>query len=92
LLGPAAQLSISLLSFPRIASISLAVPRGFTRSPRYAELGIAHYWIVDPDRRRLECFRLSDSAYHRLAAAEGDAPLAHPVWSGLTVDLAALWR
>jgi len=62
------------------------------KSRRYAELGVAHYWIVDPDSKRLDCFQLADGAYQLLVAAEADACLVHSVWSGLTVDLVALWR
>lgn len=59
---------------------------------RYAELGIEHYWIVDPVGKCVECHRLADRLFRRLVAAEGDSMLEHPDWEGLLVDLAALWR
>jgi Uma2 family endonuclease len=59
---------------------------------RYAELGVQHYWIVDPDQRRMECHRLADGAFRPVAEARDDTPLAHPDWDGLTIDLASLWR
>ena len=59
---------------------------------RYAELGVKHYWLVDPDGKRVECHRLADRAFRRLIAAEGDTKLEHPDWDGLLLDLAALWR
>jgi Uma2 family endonuclease len=62
------------------------------KAQRYAELGTEHYWIVDPDRRRLECHRLADGAFSLLVHVEGDATLEHPSWDGLRIDLAALWR
>jgi len=59
---------------------------------RYAELGVEHYWIVDPDARRVECHRLQDGAFRPVGEREGDTTLTHPAWDGLEVDLAALWR
>lgn len=61
------------------------------KSRRYAELGVRHYWIVDPERRRVECHRLAGSVYERVAGAEGNSSLHHPDWEGLRIELAALW-
>jgi Uma2 family endonuclease len=58
---------------------------------RYAELGIRHCWIVDPDIQRVECFRLNAGAYQLVIEGEGDAKLTHPDWDSLVIDLAALW-
>jgi Uma2 family endonuclease len=62
------------------------------KARRYAELGIPHYWLVDPEARRIECLTLDRSAYRPSIAAEGDATLSHPAWPGLTIDLAEVWR
>ncbi|MCP3981552.1 MAG: Uma2 family endonuclease [bacterium] len=62
------------------------------KARRYAELGVRHYWIVDPDRRRLECHQLSRRTFRPLIEAEGGDTLDHPAWDGLSVNLAALWR
>jgi len=62
------------------------------KARRYAELGVTHYWIVDPERRRLECHRLVKGTFRAVVDAEGDTTLEHPAWDGLVVDLAALWR
>ena len=59
---------------------------------RYAELGVQHYWIVDPEQKRVEFHKLADGAFRPVADAQDDTLLAHPDWDGLTVDLAALWR
>jgi Uma2 family endonuclease len=58
---------------------------------RYAELGIPHYWLVDPDRQHLAYFKLVSGEYRLVIEAEGDAKLDHPDWNGLVIDLAALW-
>ena len=67
------------------------VDRGL-KAQRYAELGVAHYWILDPDERRLECHRLEEGVFHLVVEAQGDTSLTHPDWDGLTIDLSALWR
>jgi Uma2 family endonuclease len=67
------------------------VDRG-VKSRRYAELGIQHYWIVDPERKRVECHRLVAGAFRLIVEGEGGAKLVHPDWNELSVDLAALWR
>jgi Uma2 family endonuclease len=62
------------------------------KARRYAELGIPHYWLVDPAARRIECLALEAGVYRPVLAAEGDDRLSHPEWPELTVDLATLWR
>ncbi len=62
------------------------------KARRYAELEVEHYWIVDPERRRLECHRLVKGAFRGIVDAEGDSTLTHPDWDGLILDLGALWR
>lgn len=59
---------------------------------RYAELGIRHYWILDPDAGRLDCLRLEVNGYQPVAGATVPETLVHPEWPDLTIDLAALWR
>ncbi len=59
---------------------------------RYATLGVQHCWIVDPDEKRLERFRLAAGEFAPVVDARGTATLAHPDWDGLVIDLAALWR
>jgi Uma2 family endonuclease len=62
------------------------------KARRYAELGVEHYWITDPETHRLECHRLIDGAFRMIRAAEGDAVLSHPDFPGLEIDLAKLWQ
>ena len=62
------------------------------KARRYAALGIRHYWIVDPEARRLECYRAEGDAYALVLHADGDVSPAHPDWPGLTLTLADLWR
>lgn len=62
------------------------------KAVRYAELGVSNYWIVDPDARRIECFRLEAGAFRSVAACEGEGGLIHPDWKGLAIDASRLWR
>jgi Uma2 family endonuclease len=75
-----------------ILSPSTAVRDRTAKAARYAATGVAHYWIVDTERRRLECFRLEAGEYVRAVQAEGPATLDHPDWPGLSIDLGAHWR
>lgn len=59
---------------------------------RYAALRIPHYWMVDPEARRLECYRLEGDWYSMVVSGEGIASVAHPDWPGLTLELSSLWR
>lgn len=59
---------------------------------RYANLGVAHYWILDPDAESLECLRLEVGAYRPVADVRAPGTLAHPDWPELRIDLDALWR
>ena len=67
-----------------------SVDRG-VKFRRYAELGVLHCWIVDPEGQRVECYRAHAGQYRLMAAAEGDSKLDHPDWDGMVIDLTALW-
>ena len=59
---------------------------------RYADLGVPHYWIVDPDAQTIECRRLDGGTYRIVADAAVPEVLRHPDWPELDIDLGALWR
>jgi Uma2 family endonuclease len=62
------------------------------KAERYATLGVAHYWIVDPIRKTLECYWLRSGHYTPVTAAQASVDLTHPDWPGMTIDLGAIWR
>jgi Uma2 family endonuclease len=62
------------------------------KAERYAALGVPHYWIVDPTRKTIECYRLRRTQYVKVLTAECPAQLTHPDWPEMTIDLAAIWR
>jgi Uma2 family endonuclease len=59
---------------------------------RYAQLGVRHYWLVDPDARCIACYHLVGDRYEVLTRAEGSEVLRHAEWEGLEVRLEPLWR
>lgn len=61
------------------------------KARRYAQLGVRHYWIVDPAGRSVSCDRLAGDRYERVVEVSGDGTLAHPDWEGLAIDLARIW-
>ncbi len=62
------------------------------KAQRYAELGVEHYWLVDPQAQHFECHRLVDGSFRLIVEAKGEERLRHPDWPGLEIDLAALFR
>jgi len=62
------------------------------KARRYAALGVRHYWLVDPEGCRLECYRAEGDAYVLVAKGERDQSLTHPDWPELSLPLADLWR
>jgi Uma2 family endonuclease len=75
-----------------VLSPSSAARDRVAKAHRYAAGGVPHFWLVDIERRRIECLRLEGGCYRVVAEHESDGTLAHPEWPGLAVDLAALWR
>jgi len=61
------------------------------KARRYAEVGIPHYWIVDPDVQRIECYCLQATTYTLLIDSSSPARLTHPDFPDLQVDLVAIW-
>ncbi len=80
------------LSIVEILSPSTRKQDRGTKAQRYAELGVEHYWIVDPEAKRIECPLSVRGTFRRVADAQGETTLVHPDWNGLIVDLAALRR
>ena len=59
---------------------------------RYAQLGVQHYWILDAEARRIECFHRVGGKFEPLVQAQGNEILRHEAWGGLEIDLEPLWR
>ena len=59
--------------------------------PIYAREGIRHVWLVDPDVRTLEVFRLTGTNYTLLATYTGDAQLRAEPFDAIEFKLSVLW-
>jgi Uma2 family endonuclease len=62
------------------------------KATRYEATGVAHYWVVDLDAQRLDCYRLTDGQYVLVASTTGDRPFQHPHWPDLSIDPGAIWK
>ena len=63
-----------------------------TKLNRYARCGVPHYWLLEPDQRVLEVFRLDGSTYRLLASLGPGDTLAHPEFPGLVLDVDRLYE
>jgi len=62
------------------------------KMPIYAREGVPHLWLVDPDARTLEVYRLlDDSHWLLLATLKDDDPVSQPPFDAITFPLATLW-
>lgn len=62
-----------------------------TKLPAFASHGVAHAWLVDPDVRRLEVYRLERASVREVARFDGDALVRAEPFDGVEIDLAELW-
>ena len=62
------------------------------KMPLYAREGIPHLWLVDPDVRMLEVYRLdADRRWLLLATLKDDDPVSQPPFDAITFPLDSLW-
>jgi Uma2 family endonuclease len=59
--------------------------------PLYAHYGVAHAWLVDPQRRTLEVYGLEQGAWHLLLEAAEATSVRAPPFEALDLTLTALW-
>jgi Uma2 family endonuclease len=63
----------------------------FVKLNKYERAGVPHYWIVDPERRRLDVYRLEGSRYALAAERSADQTFEPELFPGLTISLRDLW-
>jgi Uma2 family endonuclease len=61
------------------------------KKKKYARSGVPHYWIVDPEKRTLQAYRLEGDRYHLMAEVLGEAVFEPSLFPGLAIPLADLW-
>ncbi|KFE62153.1 hypothetical protein DB31_4259 [Hyalangium minutum] len=59
--------------------------------PVYAQEGVGHVWLVNPDSRTLEIYRLDEGRYVQLALHRDGALVQAEPFEALGLDLALLW-
>lgn len=63
----------------------------FVKKALYERNGVPEYWIVDPEERTIEVFRLRDGRYEPSGyLREGDR-LATPLLTGLSIEVAGIF-
>lgn len=57
----------------------------------YRQAGVAHYWIIDPNRRTIEAWRLEAGNYVPAGRGQG-AGVRLPPFPALEIPIEQLWR
>ncbi|HVG59876.1 MAG TPA: Uma2 family endonuclease [Hyalangium sp.] len=60
--------------------------------PVYARAGVRYVWMVDPDVRTLEVFRLEDARYVLLNTWEGEVSVRAEPFEAIELSLRVLWE
>jgi Uma2 family endonuclease len=58
----------------------------------YRDAGIAHYWIINPEDRTIEGWRLDAGQYLPAGRGQGTAVVNLPPFPDLDISLGELWR
>lgn len=61
------------------------------KMPIYADAGVDHLWLIDPDLRTLEVFERRESNWLLLAVFENDDRVTAPPFAAIVIELDALW-
>jgi Uma2 family endonuclease len=61
------------------------------KMPVYAREGVAHLWLVSPQTKTLEVYRLADGHWLLLATHEGAARVRAEPFDAVELELAPLW-
>ncbi len=58
----------------------------------YARFGVPFYWVADPDAETVQSYELTPQGYVAQALLRAGDTLACPLFPGITVDVAQLFR
>ncbi|MEO1483970.1 MAG: Uma2 family endonuclease [Myxococcota bacterium] len=59
--------------------------------PIYAEHGVQHAWLIDPESRTLEVFRRQGERWLLIAAHEGTDPVAAEPFDATPIQISKMW-
>ncbi|WP_211662132.1 Uma2 family endonuclease [Neomoorella glycerini] len=62
-----------------------------TKAQVYARYGVPYYWVVDPQEKTVEEFRLERGIYMLIRRWEKEEPFTPELFPGLAVELAKVW-
>ena len=63
-----------------------------TKAALYARFGVAHYWIVDPGERTIECYEREADSSRLVSKEAGDATIRPGLCPGLEIHLSEVWE
>lgn len=75
-----------------VLSPGTAVRDRLEKAQLYARKGVPHLWILDPERRSLETYRLRGGEYALEGKSEGKAEFRPSLFPELAIDLGAVWE
>lgn len=58
----------------------------------YEQAGIPEYWLIDPDRQRVEFHQLDEAGNYRLVLPDANGIYHSPILPGFWLRLSWLWR
>ena len=61
------------------------------KMPIYAEQGVKHLWLIDPDLKTLEAYELRDGQWLLLVTLDDDKPVSVRPFDEISFPLSALW-
>jgi Uma2 family endonuclease len=59
---------------------------------KFADRGVAHYWIVDPAAETLEALELAEGSYRVVFASDIEGVFEPPLFPGLRIPIRDLFR
>ncbi len=74
-----------------ILSPSTSASDRVTKAQVYARYGVPYYWVVDPEKKAVEEFRLERGIYMLIRSWEDEEMFLPEIFPGLQVDLRKLW-
>lgn len=74
-----------------VLSPSTAARDRARKRPIYANHKVRHLWMVDPDAKTLEVFRLDGEGWRLVGTWEGDARVRAEPFDAIELELAGLW-
>jgi hypothetical protein len=70
---------------------TMALDRGI-KMLAYAQAGVEHVWLVDPDLQSLEVYRHEDGAWSLLGVHEGTQRVRAEPFEAMELELGLLWQ